>query len=287
MARRSLDSYFPFRAFNTYVAADCWDFEGFPASMSPMLLFNQQDEIVAYDAGNYTTLYTVPVQTYRMNLSPVFWSGEFEYQAQKYVIISGGQDGFLTAFLKDQWRNALALPMPYTLTVQESVVAQGDLIKEVENAFWSSALLDGEITFHTVYTLPLDHTISVGNVWAYFDSSRADPDPPTLVSVQVLENGTPTFFIEDNGEILISLSDASDLMSPTLEIDINNAGWQTLDLQRDGDVFRANLPSFLPNSQASLRITAQDFYSNTLVNHISPALLGKSTIYVYLPLVLK
>lgn len=287
MARRSLDSYFPFRAFDTYVAADCWDFERFPESMSPMLLFNQQDEIVAYDAGNYTTLYTVPVQTYRMNLSPVFWSGEFEYQAQKYVKISGGQDGYLTAFLKDQWRNDLALPLPYTLTVQESVVAQGDLIKEVENAFWRSALLDGEITFHTVYTFPLDHTISVGNVWAYFDSSRADPDPPTLVSVQVLENGTPTFIIEDNGEILISLSDASALMSPTLEIDINNAGWQTLDLQRDGDVFRADLPSFLPNSRASLRITAQDFYSNTLVNHISPALLGKNTIYVYLPLVLK
>lgn len=121
-------------------------------------------------------------------------------------------------------------------------------------------------------------------VAASFDTRRADKDPPSLLTLNVLHDGETTDTVQRYSPCTVRFRVADGGGLDEVRLSHSTAGpWQDLPLSQSGDEYSGVFPGSPADTVVSLRILARDESGNELVYEMSPAFVVSGGAIVATP----
>lgn len=247
---------------------------------TPYLIARDINNLDAYAFGRSAPAWTTSGLIAPFNFSPPHWSGKFENDSTTVRLKTAL--GIWPYLYLNQSQDFSPHPaLAYTLTSQNgSVVSQGEL------TVWDGQCVNEYLVSCVTWTVPSAGVYSLnvpspkyfiggmqGSAAARldFNTSLADPNPPALYLLNLLEDGQQTESITpnvSNAALKFEVGDdESGLKSVSAQIMLNGA-WQSLGLQSSnlpyGTAYTAALPPIPADSYVSMRIIASDNSNNSL-----------------------
>jgi subtilisin family serine protease len=226
-------------------------------------------------------------------LGPSHWGGSFVNSNMNIEFKSNGAIGEIWNHYPDGIREIFAPLFPSQFQdvspkdLRYSLFRSGQLI-ESNNIMTCMRLITGKyddyrfripVSLSGKYTLQIpDTNYSIRGrqgkalMKATFDLSKADKNPPTMHSLNVMENGEFTDYVEtgQNASIQFSVTDDVGLNNVSLSYySDSDTSHKSLSLVKNGDMYTSPIDS-LPKGYISLRIIAEDNSGNILEYEVEP-----------------
>jgi hypothetical protein len=238
-----------------------------------------------------------------LNYYPSYWNGQFANQANR-VNLNYAVSGYdwEMPYLRDWTGNMMVAPIDYKIFLDGAVWASGELLAELANApsrpvGWGWDLPgSGAVRIEMNYMESIETARNPQTIVAEFDTSRLDPNPPTLQALAFCNNEKdPT---NEGPFVYLYIEDESGLQMVDLSIFLESASrWQSFPVQRVNiNTYRVNLSDITLPQKASIRLMALDPYGNSIAQETSllsdqvktcpETLLGQALegFIIYLPL---
>ena len=239
----------------------------------------------------------MPDETHPVNYYPSFWNGRFANQSFR-INLNYAVSGFdwETPYLRDWAGNMLIAPIEYRVFSETGLWTGGDLLEEV--ALGDSKLTglginlpnSGAVRVEMGYLDSYHATSTHNKVLAEFDTTQADPNPPTLQALLFCK-------YEETPSVYLYIEDESWL--PKVEFAISseeNPGWRGFAAQMTNqNIYRVDLNGLEPEEGVRVRLMAEDASGNRItqetslpvgnVNVCPSMLLGQAleAFHLYLP----
>ncbi len=221
-------------------------------------------------SGVVTPTATSMADRWEVGLTPAWWSGRFDNQADKIQVDpSVGWEYFL---FFDQYDNVLVdHSYPFTLTGSGAISVSGSLE-------WGQREI---VVTPGVYSLMVTHPVAyflaeqpvVPEVIATFDTRLPDPNPPYLTYFRLTAGGVPTNVLAygQTGYVEATVADDHTLAGVRISWRPLAGGiWQDVLTWQIGDRWRTALPDALEAGDYALRLIATDASNNQIVYTSTP-----------------
>jgi hypothetical protein len=221
--------------------------------------------------GGFVQLMEVRSEPYPLNAYPSFWNGSFSNQPYR-INLSYSVSGYdwETPYLRDWGGNMLVAPIDYRIFFDNSLWVAGSLSEELTTGInkvsgWSASIpRNGAVRIGLSYPDSYNGAQTMNRVMAEFDTSRSDPNPPSvqaLVACQSEENG-----YEREGEIYFYAEDESWIQKVIVEVQPKEgSAWKELDVLRTNlNVYKVNLDRAKLTDEARIRIVLEDSHGNRI-----------------------
>jgi hypothetical protein len=209
--------------------------------------------------------------TYPLNYYASFWNGQFANHAYR-VNVNYAVSGFdwEIPYLRDWGGSMLVAQIDYKIYLEEALWTSGNLSAELANSptklvGWGWDLPDsGAVRIEMNHLETIETTQSPQTIVAEFDTSRLDPNPPTLQALAFCNNEKdPT---NEGPFVYLYIEDESGIQKVDFSILAEgSASWQWLAGQRvNKNIFKVDLAGIGPVKKARIHFMAQDPTGNRL-----------------------
>ncbi|MFZ6029673.1 MAG: S8 family serine peptidase [Chloroflexota bacterium] len=278
----------PFTKYYTGFGISSLDDVGIGVYQSALLYAVNEDRAVHLHTG-FDPLPDVAQSNLLLGGSPLHWFGRLAVTPGQ-LVLSEAIPGYYGYLLDQGMGHAFTSPFTYTLA-HAGIANEGVLPSD---AYYQNSF---NLSESGVYTMAVRHAgydlggrAGQGLAMAVFDTTRPDPNPPYLLTLNVLENGYMRDTISKDGVVRFSVGDDVGVVTATLALKLDDGAWFDVPLADDGDFYVADLSAVELDATAiaSLRIGAFDEAGNTFSYEASPAfVLAPYTEKLFLPLVVR
>jgi hypothetical protein len=244
---------------------------------SPLLVIKPGEAVDGYIPRYYDPVFTTTWNEFSLGQVPPHWFGSFS-NSDTQVNLQTAMTGYATFFLHQSWDRRGYGPLPYQLYHQGSLIQSGTL--PAKDGLWAAgAPLTITLAASGAYTLVVNYDqYSSGDrqgqarVVADFDTTRADKNPPTLLSLNILSGGETTDRLDPGAtaEVRFRLQDDTELSRVTLSYRAAGS-WVAVPLTSSGDEYTGQLLGFTTGTYVDLKVVASDVAGNSLSYEVVPA----------------
>jgi len=248
--------------------------------VSPFLIVKPGGEIDGFVPRDWDRLFTTTGVEFHLGQPPPHWFGSFVNNESRVWLgpALGGLSGHAALFLDQSSDRRPYGALPYELYQGGTLIESGEFPAVL--GYWAQPDLSYiDLDDPGAYTL----TITYDQYWvgdqpgqarvvAEFDTTQTDKNPPTLLALNVFDNGETTSLVSPSpgSEVRFRVQDPGGLSQVSLFYR-TEGDWTSLPLTSVGDEYIAELPAFVGGSHVSLKILAQDAAGNALTYEVSPA----------------
>lgn len=245
---------------------------------SPYLLVNAERGIDAYLPDISDPVIAITGDEFHLGQGPPHWFGSFA-NSDWQISLEPALTRRAGLFLNQSCDRGPYSALPYELKQDGALVTSGmlpgssgdwdDRVDPVNISLASSGIYSLSVTYDQYW---VGSQPGQARVVADFDTTRADKDPPILLSLKVLCKGETTDILLPSvaSEVRFRVQDPGGL-SQVLLFYQDDGDWVSMPLTSVGDEYTAQLPGFTSGAYVSLKIVAQDTAGNSLTYEVVPA----------------
>ncbi len=268
--------------YNEIYRYDGSPFDFFQAPLilqTPRLIVTNKDAAEVWMLGDSSAADKFSGITFNVNYGAPHWYGKMLNtptelklsDAADWLVFVNGK--IFSRFFYFPFKDCIPLPdLTFQLYQGANLVDNG---KVYDKANLTISVSPNEYTLK----IPTDHYYIQGEkgnalVQLTFDTRKTDKNPPVLTSLKILTDSEITDIIKptDNGSINFSVEDESTLSNVNLYIQSQGSTtWNTLNTNKNGSAYTANVPQNLSDGFVSLKILAEDAFNNKLEYEVNPA----------------
>ena len=243
---------------------------------SPYMLVKAGGAVEAYLPTYAVPLFTTAGDTIHLRQAPPHWFTRFSNSARRVTVQPVAPDA--AWFLNQACDRGYTPPLPYEVCRAGTQCTLGTLY--FSGGPWQ------EMPPEDIYLLDpgtYSLTVSSDEYWiqdqpgraqvvAEFDTTRADKDPPTMLTLNILYGGETTTLLPPSSacDIRFRVQDPGGLNQVALFYRLDGT-WIPLSLANHADEYSAQFPGSSAAGYISLRVVAQDTAGNSLLYEAVPA----------------
>jgi len=256
---------------------------------SPYLLVKEDGAIDGYLPQTEDAAFSTTGTEFHLGQAPLHWIGQFA-NSETQVALVPALGNYAGWFLHQNSDRTAYHDLPYELYHNGTVVDSGTLQRG--SGDWQPT--DSELiplASADAYSLSVvyDHYWVNGqrgtaHVVSEFDTRKEDRNPPTVLSLQILNNSETTDSLPAgaNAEVRLRAQDPGGLSQVTVSY-AAGASWIPIPLTVTRDQYTGQLPVFTTGGLVSLRLVGRDMSGNSLTYEAVPAFAVLAPLYTATP----
>ena len=233
--------------------------------------------VAGFVGTDTTPVFSSTAERLDVGIGPFSWAGQFANSANQ-IVLRSARDFFLRPYRGQLGDLRQRGPLTYELFRNDGLVSSG-ILPGGEPADFFFAFSLGVNPDRYTMRVPFDGFFVAGHpgetvTTATFDTRLADPDPPTLLSLQFLSNGefSDIFRTAATNEIRFRATDAS-TVEASLTLDLGS-GPIAVAIQQSNGEFVAELPTLPATTRGTARLELRDAAGNILAVDTTAATVG-------------